>query len=155
MQGFKFEEATAAKLETESPTLSRLGRTMVSATAAAMRWKLFGADVKSAALQADDIVEKEGLRIFGLPTTDMRRRLERTKKLKPKQISRMRSPALEDARAPRQWHDSSQRSMKDLSLKKRILEQCLFFSYREASREEAIIPGHEAKDAWYCRTARR
>ncbi len=64
MQGFKLQEVTLKKLETESPTLSRLGRNMVIAVAAAMRWKIFGADVKSAFLQADDIVEKEGLRIF-------------------------------------------------------------------------------------------
>ncbi len=43
---------------------------MVIATAAAMRLRLFGADVKSTFLQADDIVE-EGLGMFGLPTTDV------------------------------------------------------------------------------------
>ncbi len=72
---------------------------MVIASAAASRWKLFGADVKSACLQADDIVEKEKLRVFGLPTTDTRRRLERMTNLKPNQMLRG------DARAPKRWRD--------------------------------------------------
>ncbi len=58
--------------------------------------------------------------------------------LKPTQISRVRKPAFGDVRAPRQWRDSTQRSMKGLSFETHILEQCLFLSYRTASREEAM-----------------
>jgi hypothetical protein len=136
MQGFKLQEVTSNKLETESHTLRRLGRNMVIAVAAAMRWKIFGADVKSAFLQADDIVEKEGLRIFGLPPFDMRRRLERMMNLKPNQILRTRKPAFGDVRAPRQWHNSAQRSMKELNFQTHVLEQCLFLSYRKATTAE-------------------
>ncbi len=78
MQGFTLEEAMTKKLESKASTSSKLGQNIVNPSAAAMRWKLFRAGARTASLQADDIVEQEGLLIFGLPATDVRRRLERT-----------------------------------------------------------------------------
>ena len=129
---------------------------MVIAVAAAMRWKIFGADVESAFLQADDIVEKDGLRIFGLPPVDVRRRLERMMNLKPNQILRMRKPAFGDVRALRQWHDSAQRSMKDLSFQTQVLEQCLcILSQGDDRGEEHIrLPGRALQVGRNCRIAR-
>ncbi len=63
--------------------------------------------------------------------------------LEPNQILLMRKPAFGDVRALRQWHDSGQRSMKDVSFETRMLEQCLFLSYRRASREEAMTSEYQ------------
>ena len=154
MQGFKLGEVTTKKLDTESPTLSRLGRNIILIIASAMRWKIFAADVKSAFLQADDIVETEGLRIFGLPPMDMRRRLERMMNLKPDQILRMRRPAFGDVRAPRQWHDSAQKSMKALDFQTHVLEQCLFLSPQSIRRrnQHLPVPRRDVQVGWYRRS---
>ncbi len=69
------------------------------------------------------------MRIFELPTTEIRRMLERMMNLNPNQILRVRKPASGDAGAPRRWHDLAQRSMQDLSFETRVLEPCLFLSY--------------------------
>ena len=60
------------KLDVEAPTMSRLGRRAIYFWATAKGWKLFGADGKSAFLQSEDIVENQGLQIFGVPSADMR-----------------------------------------------------------------------------------
>ena len=112
------------RLEKESPTLSRLGRNIIFMFCASKGWKLFSADVKSAFLQSDDIVEKYDLRIFGKPSADMRRRLERMMGLKENQILRMRKPAFGDVRAPRQWYTTANHAMEERTFTQHPLDGC-------------------------------
>ena len=78
------------------------------------------------------IVEAEGLRIFGEPLGDMRRRLERMIGLRDDEILRMRKPAFGDVRAPRQWNDTAVKAMLELGWIQHPLEPCLFLSARVA-----------------------
>ena len=80
IQGFKHKDVLEKQLETEFPTLSRIGKMLIYVMAAQQRWKLFSADVKSALLQADSI--DAGTRTYAKPTSDMRRRLGRLMGLK-------------------------------------------------------------------------
>lgn len=56
-QGFRHADMTSRVLGQESPMLSRLGRNLVLFIPTKARWRLFGADVKSAFLQADEVTE--------------------------------------------------------------------------------------------------
>ena len=71
LQGFKHRDVPESKLDTESPTLSRLGKYLLTTLACTLRWKLGTMDVKSAFLQADYIHHKVDL--YGEPSADMRR----------------------------------------------------------------------------------
>ena len=125
IQGFHLHDVNSERVEKESPTLSRLGRNIILMYCATKGWKLFSADVKSAFLQSDDIVETYGLRIFGEPSADMRRRLERMMSLQPHQILRMRKPAFGDVRAPRQWYVTADKSLQERQFYQHPLDRCL------------------------------
>ena len=76
-------DVVTKKLDTESPTLSRLGRNLILLMTVITKGNTFIADIKAACLQADDIFENEQSRIFGIPSADMRRRLERMAGVSP------------------------------------------------------------------------
>ena len=135
IQGFKHKDVLEQQLETESPTLSRVGRMLIYTMTVHMRWKLFSADVKSAFMQADSI--DEVTRIFVKPTSDMRRRLERLMGLKPHQILKATKPAFGDVRAPRQWYQTADGVMiGNLKFYRHALDRCVFLSAREATIDD-------------------
>ncbi len=147
MQGFKHGDVLTQKLDTEVPTLPRLGRNVILQVACTMHWKIartmhwkiFVADVKSAFLQADDIVETENLRIFGIPGADMRRHLERLMGLRPDQILRMRKPTFGDVRAPKLWRKTVGRAFTERGFRPHVLKACVYLSYREATTDDATF----------------
>ena len=71
LQGFRHRDVLESKLDTESPTLSRLGKYLILQAAVQRRWKVATMDVKSAFLQSDYITEE--VELYGEPTADMRR----------------------------------------------------------------------------------
>ena len=73
LQGFRHRDVLESKLDTESPTLSRLGKYLILQSAVQRRWKIATMDVKSAFLQSDYITEE--VELYGEPTADMRRLL--------------------------------------------------------------------------------
>lgn len=73
IQGFKQKDVLEKELETDSPTLSRVGRMLIYVMAVHQSWKVFSANVRSAFMQADSI--DESTRIYVKPTAEMRRRL--------------------------------------------------------------------------------
>ena len=135
LQGFRHKDVLTQELETESPTLSRIGKHLIYLYITQKGWKIFSADVKSAFMQSDSI-DKE-TRIFIKPTADMRRRLERLMGLKPFQILKATKPAFGDVRAPRQWNLSADKVMiGDLKFLRHPLDRCVYISYREAYQED-------------------
>ena len=72
LQGFKHRDVVQGKLDTESPTLSRLGKYLVVLVGCIKRWKFGTMDVKSAFLQSDYIHHK--VQLYGEPSADMRSR---------------------------------------------------------------------------------
>ena len=135
IQGFKHKDVLEKQLETESPTLSRIGRMLIYVMATHRRWKLFSADVKSAFMQANSI--DDCTRIYVKPTNDMRRRLERLMGLQHHQILKATKPAFGDVRAPRQWFDTADGVMiHNLIFYHHPLDRCVFLSAREACAED-------------------
>ena len=129
LQGFHLHEVTSVNVDKKSPTLSRLGRSLILQVCAMKGWKLLVADVKSAFLQADDIRE-QGIRIFGRPTADMSAKLAGFMGLQRGQLLRMCKPAFGDVRAPLQWYKSADRGMTDAWFVKHFLDPCLYMSFR-------------------------
>ena len=125
MQGFKHKDVVTGEVNKESPTLSSLGRFVMFLILAMNNWKFFTANIKSAFLQADDIVDTVGLRIFGVPNGDMRRRLQRLMGLKPGQVRRMRKPAFGDVLAPNLWNKKADGTMGELGFWTHGLDPCL------------------------------
>ena len=129
LQGFKHIDVLTQKLDTESPTLSRLGRNMIFQFCVTRKWKVFSADVKSAFLQSEDIEN----RVYGIPSADMRRRLERMIDLQPDEILLMKKPAFGDVRAPKQWWTTADSAMADRHFVSHPLDNCLYLSTRLAT----------------------
>ena len=73
LQGFKHKDVIESKLDTESPTVSRLGKYVAVLLACIKRWKLATMDVNSAFLQCDYITNE--VEIYGEPLAGMRRLL--------------------------------------------------------------------------------
>ena len=135
IQGFRHKDVMNEKLETESPTLSRLGRFLILNMLVHKKWKAFSADVKSAFMQADQIDEET--RIYIKPSADMRRRLERLMGLKHDEVLRAIKPAFGDVRAPRQWNDSADRVMtQEIKMVRHPLDRCVYMSTRLATVED-------------------
>ena len=135
LQGFRHSDVLSKKLETESPTLSRTGRSLLLALCVQMGWKVFSADVKSAFLQADNI-EKE-VRLYAVPNRDIRQRLSRLIGLKDYQIMKVVKPAFGDVRAPRQWYGTADRvKREELHFLRHQLDRCLYMSTRLATKDD-------------------
>ena len=99
LQGFKHVDVASKKLETESPTLSRVGRNLVMLMCAQNRCNLWISDFKSAFLQADSI--EQDVKIYAIPNRDIRRRLSKLIGLRDHEILKVLKPAFGDVRAPR------------------------------------------------------
>ena len=135
LQGFKHRDVLESKLDTESPTLSRLGKYLLVVMTCQLRWKLGTMDVKSAFLQADYIHHK--VELYGEPSADMRRLLAEMVGLQEHQVMQMTKPAFGDVRAPKQWNDTADKAMvTDACFLKHKLDGCLYLSYRLAHKDD-------------------
>ena len=135
LQGFKHRDVLGSKLDTESPTLSRLGKYLLTTLACTLRWKLGTMDVKSAFLQADYIHHKVDL--YGEPSADMRRLLHEMLGLQEHQVMQMTKPAFGDVRAPKQWNDTADKAItKEVKFLKHPLDGCIYLSTRAAIQDD-------------------
>ena len=135
LQGFRHRDVLESKLDTESPTLSRLGKYLILQAAVQRRWKIATMDVKSAFLQSDYITEE--VELYGEPTADMRRLLSEMVGLKEDEVMRMMKPAFGDVRAPRQWNETADRSLtQEVGMMKHQLDGCIYMSVRAATTED-------------------
>ena len=131
LQGFKHVDVTEKKLDTESPTLSRIGKNLILFLCCQMKWKVWTADVKSAFLQADRIDTE--VKIYAIPNADIRRRLSRQIGLRDDEIMKVLKPAFGDVRAPRQWYATADRVItQELGLVRHQLDRCIYLSTRHA-----------------------
>ena len=136
LQGFKHRDVVQGKLDTESPTLSRLGKYLIVLVGCIKRWKFGTMDVKSAFLQSDYIHHK--VELYGEPSADMRRLLSEMIGLKEHEVMMMTKPAFGDVRAPRQWNETADHALtKEVGLWKHRLDGCIYLSTRLATKEDA------------------
>ena len=130
LRRFKHRDVLGSKLDTESPTLSRLGKHLLVSLACTLQWKLGTMDVKSAFLQTDYIHHKVGL--YGEPSADMRRLLHEMLGLQEHQVMQMTKHALGDVRAPKQWNQTADKALtKDVKLLKHTLDGCIYMSTQD------------------------
>ena len=131
LQGFKHKDVIESKLDTESPTVSRLGKYLMVTLSCVKRWKLATMDVKSAFLQSDYITEE--VEIYGEPSADMRRLLAEMMGLQEHQVMQITKPAFGDVRASRQWNETADRALiHEVKLWKHELDGCIYMSVRLA-----------------------
>eukprot|EP00434_Breviolum_minutum_P011884 symbB.v1.2.010485.t1/scaffold674.1/size176181/2 len=136
LQGFKHRDVVQGKLDTESPTLSRLGKYLIVLVGCIKRWKFGTMDVKSAFLQSDYIHHK--VELYGEPSADMRRLLSEMIGLKGHEVMMMTKPAFGDVRAPRQWNETADHALtNEVGLWKHRLDGCIYLSTRLATKEDA------------------
>ena len=138
LQGFKHRDVLESKLDTESPTLSRLGKYLLVTLACTLRWKLGTMDVKSAFLQADYIHHEVSL--FGEPSADMRRLLQEMLGFQEHQVMQMTKPAFGDVRAPKQWNQTADKALTtEVKLLKHALDGCIYMSTRRATKDDDVF----------------
>ena len=130
LQGFHHEDATnGTAINVESPTLSKVGRSVVFYLCAMLKYRVFTADVKSAFLQSDDL-EKFGITIYARPNDDMRRRLSRLIGLRDDEILQFTKAGFGDLRGPRIWNDKATMTVKECGFHQHPLDPCLFLHFR-------------------------
>ena len=135
LQGFKHKDVLESKLDTESPTISRLGKYLMVLMACCMKWRIGTMDVKSAFLQSDYIHQE--VEIYGEPSADMRRLLAEMVGLKEHEVMQMTKPAFGDVRAPRQWNETADAALtSEVGLLKHELDGCIYISVRLATAED-------------------
>eukprot|EP00438_Fugacium_kawagutii_P008129 Skav234370 [mRNA] locus=scaffold2071:53675:57820:- [translate_table: standard] len=124
-QGFKDPDALAGTLQTDSPTLSRLGRNYVLAIATTKGWKTFTSDISTAFLQGrkhDDkrtlwiSLSAEANRLLGLPTDGSK-------------LLRLKKPMYGLCDAPRAWFLEARTRLTKLGAQQHPLDACLYLLY--------------------------
>ena len=131
LQGFKHVDVTEKKLDTESPTLSRIGKNLILFLCCQMKWKVWTADVKSEFLQADRIDTE--VKIYAIPNADIRRRLSSQIGLRDDEIMKVLKPAFGDVRAPGQWYATADRVItQELGMVRHQLDRYMYLSLRPA-----------------------
>ena len=112
LQGFKHVDVISRKLDTESPTLSKVGR------------------------QLTDTLDKD-IRLLALLNRNTRKRLARLMHLKDDELLRTLTPAFGDVGAPKQRHATADRVGRDeLSFLRHVLDRCVYISTRAAVTED-------------------
>ena len=135
LQGFKHKDVLESKLDTESPTISRLGKYLMVLMACCMKWRIGTMDVKSAFLQSDYIHQE--VELYGEPSADMRRLLVEMVGLKEHEVMQMTKPAFGDVRAPRQWNETADAALtSEVGLLKHELDGCIYVSVRLPTAED-------------------
>ena len=93
-------------------------------------------DVRSAFLQSDYIHHK--VQLYGERSADMRRLLNEMIGPKEHEVMMMTKPAFGDARAPRQWNETSDHALtKEVGLWKHRLDGCIYLSTRVATKADS------------------
>lgn len=127
-------------LDKENPTLSRLGRNSVLLVSANTRWKLFGADVNSAFLQADEVTPMTTN--YVVPTSGMRRICGLTED----EYLHLTKFMFGDCRAPRFWSDKLFAVLKNTGFRQHPLDMRVWMSYDGAGKLDGILGVHA--DDW-------
>ena len=136
-QGFHHKDVLEKNLDKDAPTLSRLRRNFIYYVCATMRWRLVAGDVKGAFMQTDGTLEERGIRLYGVPTGDMRRRLAKIMGLSSSQIMRWIKPPFGDCRSPILWNLTARRVMTiDAGFREHRMDSCLFMSFRMLQDED-------------------
>ena len=113
-----WEDPELGKIATDSPTLRKECKHLVLSICAANKWRVFGADIKTAFLSGD----KSQREIYFKPPSELKEWLN----LSHDDLFRLEKAAYGLAEAPRAWFLRLSREMRDAGLKQSQLDPCLF-----------------------------
>ena len=127
-QGFRDPDALSGKLNSTSPTLSRLGRSCLFSLSTTLQWSMFIADVTTAFLQGREQDESRTLWVK-LPA-DARRLLGVTN---PRVAMKLKKSMYGLCDAPRSWYLEAQRRLEAIGFIRHPLDPCLFLYFSNES----------------------
>lgn len=113
-----WQDPELGKIATDSPTLRKESKHLILSICAAQKWKVFGADIKTAFLSGD----KSERDIYFKPPTELKEWLG----LDAEDLFRLEKAAYGLAEAPRAWYLRLSREMKEAGLTQSQLDPCLF-----------------------------
>ena len=113
-----WQDPELGKVATDSPTLRKESKSIVLSICSSMRWKLWGADIKTAFLSGDAQCRD----IFFRPPTEIKKWMQ----LSEEDLFRLEKAAYGLAEAPRQWYLRLTRELKETGLIQSQLDPCLF-----------------------------
>ena len=124
-QGFRDPDALAGKINTESPTLSRISRNYILTVAATKQWSALTADISTAFLQGKEHSKDRTLWI-SLPADA--KKLLRIPAGSDK-VMKLKKPMYGLCDAPRAWFLEARERMTNLGAQQHPLDACLFLLY--------------------------
>ena len=124
-QGFRDPDALEGKINTESPTLSRISRNYILTVAATKQWTALTADISTAFLQGKEHHKDRTLWI-SLPA-DAKKLLG----VEPgsNKVMKLRKPMYGLCDAPRAWFLEARERLTNLGAEQHPLDACLFLLY--------------------------
>ena len=128
-----WQDPELGKVATDSPTLRKESKSIVLSICASKRWKLWGADIKTAFLSGDAQCRD----IFFRPPAEIKKWMQ----LSEEDLFRLEKAAYGLAEAPRQWYLRLTRELKETGLVQSQLDPCLFV-LREKGKLEGVCGIH-------------
>eukprot|EP00438_Fugacium_kawagutii_P028282 Skav227626 [mRNA] locus=C9358797:125:8101:- [translate_table: standard] len=113
-----WQDPNLGEIATDSPTLRKESKHLVLSICSAKKWKVFGADIKTAFLSGD----KSQREIYFKPPAELREWMN----LSPTDLFRLEKAAYGLAEAPRAWFLRLSREMREAGLTQSQLDPCLF-----------------------------
>ena len=113
-----WQDPELGRIATDSPTLRKETKHLVLSICSAQKWKVFGADIKTAFLSGD----KSSRDIYFKPPVELKEWLH----LNSDDLFRLEKAAYGLAEAPRAWFLRLSREMREVGLQQSQLDPCLF-----------------------------
>eukprot|EP00438_Fugacium_kawagutii_P033822 Skav235831 [mRNA] locus=scaffold1931:222076:230114:- [translate_table: standard] len=132
-----WQDPELGKVATDSPTLKKESKNLILSICAAKRWKIWGADIKTAFLSGDPSERQ----LFFRPPPEIKRWMQ----LSDDDLFRLEKAAYGLAEAPRAWFLRLSRELAQQGLKVSQLDRCLF-TLRNKKNELVGICGVHVDD---------
>ena len=114
-----WQDPMLGKIATDSPTLRKETKSVVLSVCSAKKWKLWGADIKTAFLSGD----ASSRELYFKPPPEIKQWMSLT----DDDVYRLEKAAYGLAEAPRAWFMRLTREMKEAGLTQSSLDPCLFY----------------------------
>jgi hypothetical protein len=113
-----WQDPDLGKVATDSPTLRKVTKHLILSLCAARRWKLWGADIKTAFLSGDPSLRE----IYVRPPAE----IKKWRNLSDQELFRLEKAAYGLAEAPKAWYLRLSREVGEVGLTVSQLDPCLF-----------------------------
>ena len=132
-----WQDPELGKIATDSPTLKKESKNLILSICAAKKWRIWGADIKTAFLSGDPSERQ----LYFRPPPEIKRWMDLT----DEDLFRLEKAAYGLAEAPRAWFLRLSRELAQQGLKVSQLDRCLF-SLRNSKNELVGVCGVHVDD---------